>query len=198
VIVWVVPVRGSAAKGAVGCEFYDSVYDTSQRYAAPWHTSIYAPLWLEIVDVLRTNKTRTVLDLGCGTAQLGACISQHIPELKYAGVDFSESAIELAKTQVEASLMVGDIRDDWIYTEDYDAVVATEVLEHLDDDRAILRKIPEGRLVLFSVPGFNSAAHVRYFTSESDVRKWYGDLFSSLDIRRTKAKAVLWLGWGRV
>lgn len=45
-----------------------------------------------------------------------------------------------------------------------------EVLEHLSKDRKVLMRLPKRSRIIFSVPNFDSASHVRVFHSEEDVK----------------------------
>jgi len=123
-----------------------------------------------------------------------------LPDATYHGVDFSSVAVERGKARVpgyQFSRLV-------LPTESYDrfapfdTVVCTEVLEHVDAGIDVLRPIPSGTYVAFSVPNFDSFGHVRVFSSEEAVRSRYGDLFRRLDIRpfQLNAASILWLGHG--
>jgi tetratricopeptide (TPR) repeat protein len=95
------------------------------------------------------------LDVGCGTAEL----QHHIKD--YHGFDFSRRAVTIANNK---QVKVGDA-----YEEDlrgYDTYILLEVLEHLDDLK-ILKRLPKGKDVIFSVPSFKDPSHMRVYTEES-------------------------------
>ena len=93
---------------------------------------------------------------------------------RYSGIDFSPVAIQKAKERapnMADRFALGDIRSgDW-NGQEYDVVCITEVLEHLDDDQAVLRAIRPGTKVIYSVPLQDSAGHVRYFKDVDQVEK---------------------------
>lgn len=99
--------------------------------------------------------TGRLLDAGCGLGVLLRIIQSHLPQLELHGVDFSSVAIEriramgfLGKHTMLPDLPYGDVL--------FDAIVCTEVLEHLDDPNKMVRSLrrvirPGGRLII-SVP----------------------------------------------
>jgi glycosyltransferase involved in cell wall biosynthesis len=93
-----------------------------------------------------------VLDVCCGTGELGRYVRD------YQGVDFSGEAVA-----DNPRLRQGDV-----FAEDlagYDTYVILEALEHLDD-RALLRRLPPGADVVFSVPSFADPAHLRTYNEQ--------------------------------
>ena len=69
----------------------------------------------------------------------------------------------------------------------HDAVIATEVLEHLKGDRELLQRLPHGSRFVGSVPAFNAESHVRYFPHRNDVVRRYRDLFDDLQVEECQA-----------
>ncbi len=56
----------------------------------------------------------------------------------------------------------------------YDAVVCTEVLEHIGDDVAVVAQFPEGVVCICTVPSVQDPGHVRWFVSSSEAKQRYG------------------------
>jgi len=68
-----------------------------------------------------------------------------------------------------------DLRDSksfGIY-QNFHAFVLLEILEHITADWKIIASIPSGSKVVFSVPDFNSKAHVRWFKNQEEVKERY-------------------------
>jgi glycosyltransferase involved in cell wall biosynthesis len=108
----------------------------------------YDYLYKAVGDIAGSKR---ILDIGCGQGKLSKYIEN------YAGFDM-----------VKNPYLVADI-----YTHeygDYDAYVLLEVLEHLTRDIDIIKKIPVGKEIVFSVPSFDDPSHVRMFTP--DIIRW--------------------------
>lgn len=116
-----------------------------------------------------------VLDIGCGTAG----IQKHFSRKDYHGFDISKVAINEANN---SNIWQGSAYDEKNYIDGFDTYIATEVFEHLDDIR-IIRNIPAGKEVIFSVPSFPDRSHLRMYT-EQIIRKRYRDLIDIKEIIR--------------
>lgn len=165
---------GKSRSGARGPAFYDKAYETDPKnaYGCEWRESPYAPAWRWIAQKLveRDLVQSRILELGCGPGQLASCLKDHGAR-KYMGVDFSERAIAMTPFVPGFKFLVGDVSDPrckcWRFN--YSVVVSTEVLEHLDDDLALMEMIKPGTFVVVSVPCHDSESHVRYFEDEIDA-----------------------------
>jgi len=119
--------------------------------------------------------------LGCGSGQFGQMVLSRGYK-HYIGMDFSSKAIELARkrlSKIDAdryTLVCCDIeknRDKIMLGRKFDIVVLCETLEHLNDDIGIVKRIPSGKLLVFSVPNRSGAGHVRWFDGMMDVLNRY-------------------------
>ena len=189
----------SAQQGrAPGPLYYDIIYKESESYRKSGEKSIYAPVWEKVISIVKERGASYILDLGCGPGQFADFIHKKIPAINYCGVDFSESAIELAKSRgltkynfIKAPL---PLKDDGIY-ENADTVVCLEVLEHIDNDLDVIESIPSGKFIIASVPNFDSLGHIRYFNNEKEVVERYGHLFIDLKVFSCplSGNSILWL-----
>ncbi len=122
------------------------------------------------------------LDVGCGTGFVLAHIGSAFPKTRLFGVDYYAEAISVARQRCpKACITKGDaLKLDTGKL--FDAVGCFDVLEHIHDDEALLKKIrnlisPRGRLFL-SVPqhpGLWSsedalACHQRRYTSSGLIK----------------------------
>lgn len=110
------------------------------------------PPYDTILECLRLIEPRNgaavrVLDFGCGRGDLLQRIRDEVPTVSAAGIDFSEEAVRICRERgLEAT--VGEVPEGR-----WDVIVSTEVLEHLDDDIAMLRRFFEhSDHVIYSVP----------------------------------------------
>lgn len=99
-------------------------------------------------------------------------------------MDNSSEAILLAQKNVPQwaeNFVVADIFSMIALPENIDIVILFEVLEHLEQDLDLLRLIPAGAKVLFSVPSYGSKSHVRQFKTAGVVKKRYQPLVNFIE-----------------
>lgn len=175
------PLTGRLAAPA---GWYDEHYRlTLDKYDIDATESVYLPVWEVIAS--RIDPAATVLELGCGTGQLGRLLVDR-GLTHYHGFDFSEVAVELARKRLpEFDVEVGDARTTRLVTDlPYDTALCTEVLEHLDDDLGVLRRIRPGARVLATVPNFDATSHLRFFDEEQEVADRYRSALDGLEVTR--------------
>lgn len=90
----------------------------------------------EVVDeLLRIHSGDRVLDVGCGPAD----ILEHLPEVDYLGIDYSQAYIDAARHRFgeRGRFVVADVATLGARGEkNFDVVIALGVLHHLDDAAA--------------------------------------------------------------
>ncbi len=96
-----------------------------------------------------------ILDIGCGT---GATMTELEEYGWVTGLDRSMTALGFCRTRSLTSLVCTDAGDLPFRADTFDAVIALDLLEHVENDAEILREIERvvrpGGLVLLSVPAF--------------------------------------------
>lgn len=159
---------------AKGPEYYDEVFASSETYHAHYKDSPYFVLWTQVINSLKKYSSPKILDIGCGPGQFANYLSDE-GFTDYHGFDFSQEAIRRAQKNLPMSFAVGNAENPKSYDEDFNFVVALEVLEHVLDDMAILNNIPEGTDIIFSLPVFRSRSHVRWFNTPEEILSRYYD-----------------------
>jgi SAM-dependent methyltransferase len=164
-------------------EFYDAMYSRTDDYRQHYTYSRYYFLWCVLLDRVQPADVRCLFELGCGPGQLASFLRDRGLR-NYVGVDFSSECIRMAQSACSSFRFVcADVfTSDLFNSLDYDVVVATEFLEHVEADLVILNRIRPGTRVYGSVPNFPDPGHVRHFRSAEDVRSRYSSSFASFRV----------------
>ncbi|MCC5669059.1 class I SAM-dependent methyltransferase [Nostoc sp. CHAB 5784] len=164
-------------------EYYENKSRELDSWRIHYSKSEYYPLWSVIVDRIQRVDTKSLLEIGCGSGQLAALIRDK-GITKYIGLDFSPNLIALArKACPEFDFVIANaLETDLFYTHDYDTVVTTEFLEHVERDIEVIENIRKGTRFYGSVPNFPWISHVRYFNSVQEVYDRYAQYFDSFRV----------------
>ncbi|MGW0835048.1 class I SAM-dependent methyltransferase [Streptomyces prunicolor] len=131
-----------------------------------------------------TEQTRTVLDIGCGDGTAAATAAPLLTGHRVVGVDWSQDALTRARTNLPHTIR-GELTALPLHSASADAVLFSEVIEHLVDPDTALAEIrrvlrPGGHLML-STPNlaawYNRAlllAGVQPVFSEVSLRAIHG------------------------
>lgn len=167
-------------------EVYDATwYDTAMTEPdAPAMLPLEESPWLAMYEELAgwIAPHEEVVDLGCGTGRFLELLRREGHYAKATGVDWSMAALEEAFAYYEgaASFRREDLRE-WapdLERAGNTVYICSEVLEHLDAELDLVRRIPPGHRFLFSVPNFDSLAHERVFPSLGYVWDRYSHLLT--------------------
>jgi trans-aconitate methyltransferase len=158
---------------AAPAAFYDRLLDNpTSVFLGSVEDSPYRELYEHVVALVPPRSR--VVELGCGSGRLAMLLDG--VARRYVGLDFSKAMIAQARRDAPGMFLEADLRTDWI--PDAEVYIATEVLEHFDDDLALLRRLPVGRTVILSVPSFESESHLRTFPCPGDAVARYEDLLN--------------------
>lgn len=96
----------------------------------------------DMVDLLPDNPNARVLEIGCGYGGTGGLAFQKRKCSEYFGVEISETAAGFARGQL-TDVLLGNVETAELpWPEGYfDALILSEVLEHLMDPWSVLRKL---------------------------------------------------------
>ena len=168
-------------------EFYDrAMCDAHEPAMLPLEQSPWLELYRQASWMIAAS--HPVVDLGCGTGRFAEQLRRR-EHARYTGLDFSPAAIAECRAYVpaadadtawEADFHVRDLRD-WL-PDDQRAgstvYTCLETLEHLEDDVDLIRRIPPGHEIVFSVPNYGGEAHLRTFQNAGDAWQRYGHLLT--------------------
>ncbi len=170
----------------------------------------------DFISALPRDPAASILEIGCGTGDTGAlALAQHCCS-RYCAVELMPAAAAEARTKV-TEVVSGDVeRVDLPWTAgSFDALLMSEVLEHLVDPWAVLRRLralmKPGAVVFSSSPnvshhsvirmllrgswrltevGIMDRTHLRWFTPRS-----YRELFEMTGYRVDSVESVSRLRW---
>jgi hypothetical protein len=91
---------------------------------------------------------------------------------------------------------MADAKDRNNYLGDYNIAIATEVLEHIDNDLEVVGNIKKGVNFLFSLPTFKCNGHMRWFNSAPEVANYYFECLYIKNMIRMRNPNNWLIGWG--
>lgn len=156
----------------------------SQTYSWPWGL-YYASAMEFVLENVRSLGPFSVVDIGTGDGRLVRELSRLFPDARVAGIDYSERAIQLARS-LNPGLdfrCLDIIRDN--ATETFDVVTLIEVFEHIPPElaanfAAALRPlVRDGGHLIVTVPHQNvpvSEKHFQHFSAEA-LHKYFEPYF---------------------
>lgn len=154
---------------------------------------------VDFVSRLPINHTGKILEIGCSSGGTGALALSEGKCGSYTGIDIMPQAVEIAKTKL-SRVILADLDTNFpnIEHQQFDALIASEIFEHLRDPWKVLAKLipllKPGAIVLASSPniahknvinnlkkgnfnyediGVMDRTHLRWFTPNS-----FQELFS--------------------
>jgi len=170
----------------------------------------------DFLSALPDNPTGSILEIGCGTGELGEAAFQMGKCERYCGIEIDPVAAAEARTRI-SEVIEGDVETlpfTW-QDESFNVLIASEVLEHLKDPWTTLRRLKQlltpGAVVLASSPnvahwrvvkmllrgrwdltetGVMDRTHLRWFTPAT-----YCQLFESAGFDVQSCAPVRTLGW---
>jgi SAM-dependent methyltransferase len=96
-----------------------------------------------------------ILEVGCGTGGNLRMLAHHG---EIAAMELDETACEFANQRQITAVKLGSLPDKIPFTDEYDLIVAFDVIEHLDDDLAALSAlrshVKPGGWIILTVPAY--------------------------------------------
>jgi ubiquinone biosynthesis O-methyltransferase len=145
---------------------------------------MYAQTKFELVaNILKKYQVQNILDVGCGTGELALYLAEK--GYTVTGIDMHEQFIQSAQNNKQKKqlptlpqFITADITR-FKTTTQYDCVVSTDVLEHIEDDEAAIKNMlkalkPRGIIIIIvpalqSLYGFHDTqiGHYRRYTKKT-------------------------------
>jgi len=159
-----------------------NVYTHKQAQKAKWQQKgiVFMVRQDLVLNMLGPTKNKRILDFGSGVGTLLNIISQDNTTICH-GLDMTPFCIELAKkgARNNAKYFLGDEKKNNL-PNDYDAIICTEVLEHIEHEDDVIQffreKLKRNGAVIVTVPSEKSQLkvpnHYRIYTKNS-LRKLF-------------------------
>lgn len=167
----------------------DSIYETGEYLDKnkDWHVSDSPWKAGNIYKMIQRNRLdcKTVCEVGCGAGEILKQLSYKMPkDVQFEGYEISPQAYELSKSRQNDCIHF-HLKD--LFKEDesvqFDAVMAIDVFEHVEDEFDFLRKMrTRGKYKIFHIPldiningilqdkfmvGRRTVGHINYYTKET-------------------------------
>ncbi|MGB8432800.1 MAG: class I SAM-dependent methyltransferase, partial [Burkholderiales bacterium] len=84
---------------------------------------------------------RNMLEVGCGTGFVLAGIAQTRPRLRLTGSEAATEGLEFTAARVPSAALIQMDALSIPFREEFDVVAACDVIEHIEDDRAVLAEL---------------------------------------------------------
>ncbi len=147
-------------------KFYDGVYKKGERQHYTQFRLQEGELTEEFKAVMSLEnwEGKTVLDVGCGTGDMCALIT-NAGAAKVIGVDYAESAIEEAKQKYQADHLEFVCKKYEEIEGTFDVIISLGTLEHMDSPLATLKKLksmlnPGGSLIMTCPNWLNARGYI--------------------------------------
>lgn len=134
---------------------YTRMYNLETNF---WWYRVLHELVDSTVNSYKKEEKIKILDAGCGTGRMMEILQ------KYGwveGIDFSEDAVEYAKSRGLGRIGMGDLNDYCFEKDKYNAVICLDVLYHsaINDDMLVVKKLfdtlKKDGILIVNLPAFN-------------------------------------------
>lgn len=164
-----------------GKSHWDNVYtDAPSDFGREWKPTGYADLCLEHMLMMHIEKTRprTILEVGCGNSTWLPYLAKRT-SARVAGMDYSEQGCELARNNLAASGVDGDIICGDIFqlkpeeTGTFDFVYSLGLVEHFDSLETVISRLMQfvspGGVLLSEVPNLLSVHGLMVYAYQPEL-----------------------------
>jgi SAM-dependent methyltransferase len=196
------PAYRAESTGEKPASWYDQAFEEAEGYSAHYSRSPYYVSWTVILDRIRHAGVTSVLEVACGPGQLACALRDSGLLQAYQGFDFADKRLAAARAACPGfAFEVADAFTTPLFdTVPYDVVIATEFLEHVNEDLQVIERIRPGARFIGTVPNYPYVSHVRHFADVAAVCARYAALFDDFTVApivRDQQGHVLYILEGR-
>lgn len=178
------PAHRAELEGEKPASWYDRAFEEAEGYSAHYSRSPYYVSWTVILDRIRRAGVKSVLEVACGPGQLACALRDSGLLQTYQGFDFSAKRVAAARAACRGfAFEVADAFTTTLFeTVAYDVVIATEFLEHVNEDLRVIERIRPGARFIGTVPNYPYVSHVRHFVDVAAVSERYAAMFDDFTV----------------
>jgi SAM-dependent methyltransferase len=150
-----------------------------------------------IASIVSDFRPKQVLDVGCGTgANLTGPLALQFPQTSFVGIDSDAASIAFATRENRNPNARYLVEPDFADSGAFDLVIASEVIEHVEDPEAFLNFLrsllaPGGRLVLTLPNGFGPFELVSFVEAIMHLTGIYRVLWTLKHMLRSKVASPI-------
>lgn len=182
--------------------------ETSRKYfniSTKWITNHFIE---NILKTLKELNAKSILDIGCGPGYITKKIINYL-DIEIVGCDINKSHLSIARKIIRKELVIADVTKLPFKDSSFDAVIALEIIEHLNDVNAAISEIKRvsKNYVIITVPNEpffrlanflrgkniktlgNIPDHIHHFNKHS-LEKVLSKHFSNVQV---KNNAIFWI-----
>lgn len=178
-----IPISKEFHKRELGPKTYNKIWRKKPKY---YDKHPYMPVIMYLCQTYYPT-AKNILEVGAGFGHFAVKFVSTFNPDSYTAYEFSSAAKLLKKRLGElpckTTVYKGDFHDMEDY-DDYDCVIALEILEHINWDLGFLLRLKRDTWAFFSLPTKHAKNHVRAFLTHKSIWKRYRDI---LDIREIKS-----------
>lgn len=191
--------------------FYDSYHEKNSDYVESISDNNFTYFYILpfLQEALQRIKTKdiSVIDVGCGVGTISIYLAARVTRVM--GIDISPRAISIAKNASKSlNIKNASFKVQSVYAHksgDYDLLVCSEVIEHIEDDRKFLlelkKRLKNGGYLLLSTPLSDSifvntkrykkfdeeVGHLRRYKTEQIISLIENTGFDIVNYRKTES-----------
>lgn len=145
-----------------------------------FNTGIHIDRAIALAKLVAADNPHRIFEFAAGGSILCQEVKKLLPASLYCWSDFSEPAIMDARKKLagfKVLFSTYDIDKDYKYFDwkFYDAFICVS-MEHLENDKEILKQIPEGKKIYLSIPNIDAPDHIRILATDEEIKERYGDI----------------------
>src|SRR3989338_3715246 len=144
----------------------------------PLQKFLIGNFYKELISSIKDLRIESALDVGCGEGFTLNKLSENKIGKRLEGVDFQKNTVEIGKKlHPELALKQGNIYKLEYKNNSFDLVMATEVLEHLEDPEMALKELVRvsKKYLLLSVPN-EPFFMIANFLRGKNLSRWGNDI----------------------